>query len=441
MHNPTLEKDIHRILASMDSNGKDAPKNMQPLEEKEEPEEFDVYIEPDRITVVKRPEPQAQVIDSATPVQPEPTHYFAIFTCFISLLLIVYLVTSAIITTFFPPTVTITLLTKSQTISATGTLQLQARIIPPITLSESQTVQTTGRGHQDARSANGYITFYNGEFQSITIPAGKALTGNSGVTVITDLDAVIPAANLNPPTFGQVTVSAHAINPGQSGNIAAYDINSPCCFASVIAKNPEQFTGGQDERDFQIVTQKDITGSASSLKTNLAQSMQAALQSQQKQGEALSIIPCSPQIVTDHQPGDEASTVHVTVSETCQGYAYSKASYLAQAATILSQRAIKELGAGYTRIGNILLTQTSTRVTKNIVTLTFTTQAVFGYALTRQIQSHIKHLLTGKQKKDALRLLLSLPGIQEALIRGIDDLRKLPKDPNALHMIVIIPES
>src|SRR6266849_3094757 len=355
MHNPTLEKDIHRILASMDSNGKDAPKNMQPLEEKEEPEEFDVYIEPDRITVVKRPEPQAQVIDSATPVQPEPTHYFAIFTCFISLLLIVYLVTSAIITTFFPPTVTITLLTKSQTISATGTLQLQARIIPPITLSESQTVQTTGRGHQDARSANGYITFYNGEFQSITIPAGKALTGNSG-------------------------------------NIAAYDINSPCCFASVIAKNPEQFTGGQDERDFQIVTQKDITGSASSLKTNLAQSMQAALQSQQKQGEALSILPCSPQVTTDHQPGDEASTVHVTVSETCQGYAYSKASYLAQAATILSRRVVKELGAGYTAIGNIQLTQTSIRVTKNIVTLAFTTQAVFGYALTRQAQSHIKHL-------------------------------------------------
>src|SRR6266852_3468656 len=128
MHNPAIDEDIHRILATMKSNGSEEQEDTGKLEE-EEPEEFDVYIEEDRITVVKRPEPQAQVIDSATPVQPEPTPYFALFTCIMSLLLIVYLVTSAFILTFFPPTVTVTLLTKSQTITATGIIQLPARQI------------------------------------------------------------------------------------------------------------------------------------------------------------------------------------------------------------------------------------------------------------------------------------------------------------------------
>src|SRR5712692_10356532 len=108
MHNPAIDEDINRILASMKSNGASEPGDPQPLEETDEPEEFDVYIEEDRITVVKRPEPQTQVIDSAIPVQPEPTPYFALFTCIMSLLLIVYLVTSAFILTFFPPTVTVT---------------------------------------------------------------------------------------------------------------------------------------------------------------------------------------------------------------------------------------------------------------------------------------------------------------------------------------------
>ena len=41
--------------------------------------------------------------------------------------------------------------------------------------------------------------------------------------VITDQTATIPAGN--PPMYGQVTVSAHTLNPGGRGNIPAYDID------------------------------------------------------------------------------------------------------------------------------------------------------------------------------------------------------------------------
>src|SRR5260370_14908207 len=228
MHNPTIDEDINRILATLNNNGSE--EDIGKLES-EEPEDIDVYIEPDRMTFIKRSKPQAQVIEAVKPPQIQPQPYFAYFALTVSLLLVSYLVTSAFFLTFFPSSVAVTILIKSQTIKTTGTLQLQARQIQPITLSESQTNPTTGKGHQDARSANGYITFYNGEFQSVTIPAGKALTRRSGITIITDQITVIPTASKNPPTLRQVTVSAHAINPGQTGNIAAYDINKPCCFA------------------------------------------------------------------------------------------------------------------------------------------------------------------------------------------------------------------
>src|SRR5207248_10256245 len=146
-----------------------------------------------------------------------------------------------------PPIATVTIIPKSQQVTLNGTLQL-GRVLPPLTISQSQTTATTGKGHQPAERASGYITFYNGQFQSITIAAGTILTGSSGVQVITDQDAIIPAGN--PPCYGQVSVSAHVIIPGSKGNISAYDINQACCATSVLAKNINAFYGGQDERTY-----------------------------------------------------------------------------------------------------------------------------------------------------------------------------------------------
>ena len=350
-----------------------------------------------------------------------------------------YLVTSAFFLTFFPPTVTVTILIKSQTIKASGTLQLPARQIAPITVSQSQTVSTTGKGHQDARSAIGYITFYNGLFTSQTVQAGTILTGNDGVQIITDQDAYISAAN--PPSFGYATVSAHALLKGVSGNIPSFDINEACCATAIKAVNTTSFYGGRNERDFSTVSTQDINKVSTLIIPTLNQSMQGALQTQVRENETLATLPCSPHIATDHQPGEEASTVQVIVSETCQGYAYSKTSFFSHIAAILSQQAVKELGSGYTRIGILHVTQISLSVTKNRVTITFTTQGAYRYALSDKTQSHIKQLLAGKQKKDALRILLSQPGINQAAITGIDDLAKLPKNPQDIKMSIIFLKS
>src|SRR5207244_1142652 len=144
---------------------------------------------------------------------------------------------------------TITIIPQQQALTTTATFPIgrgpwdvQGRVLPALTLSQSQTVQAAGKGHQDARAATGTLTFFNGQLQRVTIPAGSTFIGN-GVRITTDDTATIPAADptTNPPTFGQMQVSAHAVLPGASGNIQAYAINESCCAASVIVKNLAPF--------------------------------------------------------------------------------------------------------------------------------------------------------------------------------------------------------
>src|SRR5207237_9532180 len=111
--------------------------------------------------------------------------------------------------------------TQAQTTSATLPIravpgELQRRLPPALTSSQSPTVQATGRGHQDARAASGTLIFYNGAFSPQTINAGTVYTGSSGVQVATDQTVTIPAAS--PPYLGQASITAHAVNPGSSGN-------------------------------------------------------------------------------------------------------------------------------------------------------------------------------------------------------------------------------
>jgi hypothetical protein len=104
------------------------------------------------------------------------------------------------------------------------------------------------------------------------------LTGSDGVQVVTEQDAVLPAAAF--PTDGQVTVLAHAVSIGPAGNISPHDIYGACCRENVFAVNPLAFTGGQLARTFRMVTAQNITGTVALLKASLAHSVQAAFAAQ-----------------------------------------------------------------------------------------------------------------------------------------------------------------
>lgn len=368
-----------------------------------------------------------------TPKQ-RPYYLIVVFT-FLACLLFVGV---SLLVPLFTPSATVTIIPQQEHLSTTVAIQIPARVIPALTLAESQSVAATGKRHQDAAQAHGTITFYNGSFTSQTIAAGTILTGTDGIQVVTDQPAIIPAGN--PPTYGQVTVSAHALAAGPQGNIAARDINMACCATSVLAANGTSFHGGQNERDYLVVTQKDIDEAAASLQTSLEKSEQAALQAQVNLGEGVITQPCSKQLQSNHKAGDEAEQVIVTVSETCEGLSYLAHDLQQQATQLLTQQVTMQVGASYSLMGSIqvsVLRATITDKARGIATIAVKADATYVYQLTHVAKQRMSKLIAGKTKQQAQTTLLQQPGIQGASITVKGNAATLPDDPGRITIIVV----
>ncbi len=354
------------------------------------------------------------------------TMSFFIFLCLACLAVQIHFIIN-------PPVATITILPKSQTVTLSASLHI-GRVLAPITLSQSATTPTTGRGHQDARSAAGIVTFYNGSFAPQTIDAGTVYTGADGVQIATDQAITIPAASPgSPPQFGQASVSAHAINMGASGNIQAGDISIT---TSTLQVRNSEFSGGQDARDFQTATKGDIDLTASHLKATINRSMQGALSGELKTGEMFVSPTCTNSVTSNHQPGAEAATVQVTVSQTCSGVAYSENTLQTQALMLLTNQAIEKLGPGYSVYGTIQISVSRATANHLTPTLVLSLSGIWTYAISDREQERIKRLITGHTYQDALRILHSLPGIENVSMAW-DEHSKLPKDSRYIHLVLI----
>ena len=450
---PKYLKEVQHILANFHENGNgDQDTDPQALPPPEN--EIDMYVEEDRITLIPRrlhgiPVNEQDIVDSivtdldTTPLpakpQPEPVSNAMIGVLLLAMLLPLFCIAIQLYFILNPFTVTVTMLAKSQQVSITGTLQL-GRELNPITISQSATVNTTGHGHQAAKQAIGYITFYNGQSNQVTVPAGTILTGSSGERIVTDATATIPPANQTiPPTFGQTTVPAHAVEAGSRGNIATGDINQSCCATAIEAINTTSFTGGQDERDFQTVTKSDITNAVAPLQATLKQSVQGILQGQLKTNEALVTSSCTITTTADHQIGQEATQVKVTVSETCSAVAYDEYMLQTKVTDLMSRQATIKLGTGYSILGNPQITINQAASQSSKVVLSFKAQSTWVYALSSTEQQHIKNSIAGKTREKAMQLLASLPGIERIAMHssGFGDDTNLPKDLSHIHLLII----
>jgi hypothetical protein len=354
----------------------------------------------------------------------------------VSLVSLVPLLTSSATVTIVPDA---TLVTSTDTIAVvTGTPtahQLAGRRLSSVTMSRAQTIATTGTVHQNARAARGYVTFYNGQPSTQVVTAGTLPMGTDGVQVVTDQDAYIPAVIY--PTLGQVTVAAHATMSGPGGNIAAADIYGPCCRLNVSAVN-SAFTGGQNARTYPTVTQQDIDSVVSHLKTSLDQSVQAALQTQVQHGETLiTPLPCRQKVQPDHQPGEEATQVHILVSEACTGEVYSTAALHTLALQRLTQEATQRQGDGYHLTGDI---QTSILQTKpegqGTVVLQVRSAGTWVYQFTPEQLSHLKTIVAGKNKAQATSALLQVPGVQSVSL-SIKNGNTLPTEISHIQIALL----
>ncbi len=59
------------------------------------------------------------------------------------------------------------------------------------------------------------------------------------------------------------------------------------------------------------------------------------------------------------------------------------------------------------------------------------------YQFSQHELQRIKHLIASKTPSQAVRILLSLPGIQRATIEGIGENRSLPKDSSRIQVRIL----
>jgi VCBS repeat-containing protein len=208
----------------------------------------------------------------------------------------------------------------------------------------------------------------------------------------------------------------------------------------VFVKN-NQFTGGQDERDFQTVSKSDINSIATLLKTAVAQSMQGALQGQAEPNEQLYILPNRPTVTSDHQIGQEATQVNVTVSQTCSAVAYNSQELATKVTAFLSTQAQQHIGTGYSLFGTVHVSFQAATVTRSsTVLLSFSASGTWVYGLSQPAQQRIKQLIAGKTTQEALQLLAALPGVEQAAIRfeGFGNDTRLPKQSSLIHLAFVV---
>jgi hypothetical protein len=433
-------KEIKHFLAALNEQGDE---DDQPLPDEEELETIHVYpVEGGGILFTRTPlapeEAAPPVIESRdvhaarAATTPPP---FVLFLLLLCIFVLGDLADTQLIA-LMTPTATISITPDVRTITLQSTVTL-GKLLSPITLTESQTVPTTGHGHQDARHAMGTLTLYNGLSTVQQVAAGTIVTGQDGSRVVTDASITIPSAN--PPSFGETNAPAHAVQAGSAGNIQAEDVNTSLS-TGLYVKNLATFTGGQDERDYLLVTQADRDTAAASLQAKVSASMTAALQGQLLPGQELQAIPCTPATTADQALGEEATHLTVSVSETCTAVAYEMQQLQARATQLLTTQVTQRLGMGYLLSGDVQVTVSKAILTPTPagVGLAFTCIGTYAYMLNGQAQQRIKTLIAGKPRLDALRLLLHQAGIHTASINGIADNQPLPDDQTHIHLLILL---
>jgi hypothetical protein len=347
--------------------------------------------------------------------------------------LAVALVGVLVIVPLFAQSATIIITPDRQAVTITATMDTPARTLFTKSLTLSQQVDTTGKAYRPASVATGTVVFYNSLLSPQTVPAGTMLIGADGIHVITDEDANIPAGMLS--TNGAMEVPAHTTTTGTGNDIAEGDINGACCRDYVFARN-HAFSGGQDAREYPTPTKTDIEKAVTDMTSILQESMSAEAQSQMHPGEAVLPPQCRTQSTSNIAPGSEAAKITVSLISTCSAYAYTKADVTRQEIASFTQAITSQLGSGYgldTAIGEHV-TRIQTQDATVHITVSLSGTAIYHFPDSEM--QHMKTLIAGKSRSQAMTLLLSLPGVHTAGMEIAQGRTMLPSDDTRIAIAV-----
>lgn len=231
--------------------------------------------------------------------------------------------------------------TLSKTLVLAFSLHPTATQVPlsplsPISRTDQATVSATGSVQEPATQALGLLTFYNGSFLSQSVPAETSFTGKDGVRVVITQRVTIPPATLtSPPTDGTASVTAYSAVFGSAGNIAPSDIQYACCGGEMLVQNLDAFSGGKNAQKVTVVMQSDITSTTTPLRNNLHQEAADQALREMPPGQQLLSLACTVGAKANHQAGDQAQQVQITVSERCIPLAYAVLSVQQQAMVMI----------------------------------------------------------------------------------------------------------
>jgi hypothetical protein len=350
------------------------------------------------------------------PPQPPETPWSVVIAM---LLFLLSFVGGTIIALMTYPTVTITVVPVTKSVSVTMPLALSTHALAPVTLTRSETAPTSGTGHQDARPARGTLIFYNGLFTPQTIPVGTVFTGRDGVKIATEASVTIPAGN--PPSYGQATVAAQAFQAGSVGNIAVGDIATTVSSGVLVKNGP--FRGGREARDFPAVAQPDLDRLTSTLKSALSQQMPQSFVL--LPGETVQPTNCTFKSAPNHQVGEEAQRVMLQVTETCTGIAYDSEQLSQRATTLFTQQT--DPGAHYQLVGEVQVQLVS------VTPLTVACRGWWVYILSRDYEQFLAERIAGDSPQQAKKYLLQTGFLIHATVQ-----EQLPLDPAHIHFQVFI---
>lgn len=300
------------------------------------------------------------------------------------------------------PHTLIILYTKAISATTTATLDLAPRPLAPVTVMRSATRATTGTGHQDATRAEGTLTFYNGSYVSQTMNAGTVYTGRDGIQIALLQPVTVPAAS--PPQFGEVNVTAQAVQAGGRGNIAADDITLALSNFLTV-RNVTSFTGGRDARTFRAVAATDLAAVTTTVSRTVTQAFPTAFPL--RPGEAAIPTHCLVMTSPNHQAGEEATSVTVTMSETCAAIAYSQRD-LTRAATAAFTKT--RPGASYHIVGDVQTTLQS------LSPFTVTLSGKWAYTFSQDYQDYLAEQIQGDTPEKARAYLLKIGVISYASV-------------------------
>jgi hypothetical protein len=174
-----------------------------------------------------------------------------------------------------------------------------------------------------------------------------------------------------------------------------------------------------------------------SVTTSLEQSVQAALQAQVQANETLlTPLVCTQKVTPDHEVGEEATQIQVTVSEICTGTTYSTQALTNIATQRATQDAERRLGDGYTTTGvqtRIAHIQTTPH---GATELDITSVGLWTYPFSQGQQDAMKATIAGMSKDKATITLLHLVGVQSVSVTCKNG-TTIPKDVQQIHMLFV----